>query len=91
MNIYSDFYQIALKYLKDTKANINNSLIMTGDLNIRDNIWDPLFSHYPVYHDTLTDITESLNICLSKATNQVSTRYADNSNILNLVIDLMFL
>ena len=38
MNIYSDSSQIALKYLKDTKANINNTLIMTGDFNIRDNI-----------------------------------------------------
>ena len=82
---------MALKYLKDTKANINNALIITGDFNIRDNIWDPFFPHYLVYNDTLTDITEYLNIWLSKATNQVPTRYADNSNVLNLVIDLMFL
>ena len=82
---------MALKYLKNTKANINNALIMTGDFNIRDNIWDPFFPHYLVYNDTLTDITEYLNICLYKATNQVPTRYADNSNVLNLVIDLMFL
>ena len=82
---------MALKYLKNTKANINNALIMTGDFNIRNNIWDSLFPHYSVYNDTLTDITDSLNICLSKATNQVPTRYTDNSNVLNLVIDLMFL
>ena len=91
MNIYSDSSQMALKYLKNTKANINNALIMTGDFNIRNNIWDSLFPHYSVYNDTLTDIADSLNICLSKATNQVSTRYTDKSNVLNSVINLMFL
>jgi len=38
MNIYSDFSHSALKYLKDTKVNINNLLIMTGDFNIRDQL-----------------------------------------------------
>ena len=59
MNIYSDSSQMALKYLKNTKVNINNVLIMTGDFNIRDNIWNILFSYYLVYSDTLTDITDS--------------------------------
>ena len=36
INIYSDLSQSALKYLKDTKININNIFIMTGDVNIRD-------------------------------------------------------
>ena len=36
INIYSDLSQSALKYLKDTKININNVFIMTGDVNIRD-------------------------------------------------------
>jgi len=36
MNVYSDSSQMTLKYLKDTEANINNILIMTGDFNIRD-------------------------------------------------------
>jgi len=62
MNIYSDSSQMALKYLKNTKANINNAFIMTGDFNIRDNIWDSLFPHYSVYNDTLIDIADSLNI-----------------------------
>ena len=48
MNIYSDSSQMALKYLKDTKANINNALIMTSDFNIRDNIWDPLLLWQPL-------------------------------------------
>jgi len=70
MNIYSDFSQMALKYLKNTKSNINNALIITSDFNIEDNIWNSLFSHYSVYNDTLTDITNFLNICLYKATYQ---------------------
>jgi len=48
MNIYSDSSQMALKYLKNTKANINNALIMTSDFNIRDNIWDPLLLWQPL-------------------------------------------
>jgi len=64
---------------------------MTGDFNIRDNIWYPLFSHHSVHSDTLVDITDSLNICLSKAANQAATRYVNNPNKLNSVIDLMFL
>jgi len=36
LNIYSDSSQIALKYLKNTKAYIDNVLIMIGNFNIRD-------------------------------------------------------
>jgi len=38
MNIYSDSFQSALKYLKDTEANIWNILIMFGNFNIRNNL-----------------------------------------------------
>ena len=38
MNIYSHSSHSALKYLKDTKVNILNLLIMTGNFNIRDSI-----------------------------------------------------
>jgi len=64
---------------------------MTGDFNIRDNSWDPLFPHYSSHCNTLTDIADSLNLCISKSTNQVPTRYSDNLNNSNLVIDLIFL
>ena len=37
INVYSDSFQMASKYLKDIEVNINNILIMTGDFNIRDN------------------------------------------------------
>ena len=36
MNVYSDSFQSALKYLKNIEVNINNVLIITGDFNIRD-------------------------------------------------------
>ena len=38
INIYSDSSQLALKYLKDTKTNIHNVIIMTGNFNIRDSL-----------------------------------------------------
>ena len=43
MNVYSDSSNTALKYLKDTEANINNVVLMTGDFNIRDSLWDSSF------------------------------------------------
>jgi len=91
INIYSDSSQTALKYLKNTETNINNVLIMTGDFNIRNNSWNSLFPHHSSYYSTLTDIVNSLNLYISKSTNQVPTRYSDNQNDLNLVIDLIFL
>ena len=36
INIYSDDHQLALKYLKDTKVNIHNMLIMSNNFIIRD-------------------------------------------------------
>jgi len=91
INIYSDSSQIALNYLKDTEANINNVLIMTGNFNIRDSFWDPLFPNYLTYSDILTDIADFLNLGISSTMVQVPTRYADNLNDSNSVIDLMFL
>jgi len=38
MNIYSDAFHSALKYLKNTEVNINNLILMTGDFNIRDSL-----------------------------------------------------
>jgi len=43
MNVYFNSSHSALKYLKDTEMNINNLLIMTGDFNIRDSLWDLFF------------------------------------------------
>ena len=37
LNIYLDDNQNTLKYLKNTRVNLNNILIITEDFNIRDN------------------------------------------------------
>ena len=64
---------------------------MAGDFDIRDNSWDPSISFHSVYSDLLTDVANFLDLLLSNPTNQVSTRYLDNTNDSNLIIDLMFL
>ena len=65
MNIYSDSSQSALKYLKDTEANICNVLVMTGDFNIRDSLWDPLYPHHSTHSNYLFEITDSFNLGIS--------------------------
>ena len=57
--------------------------------NIRDNDWDLFYPHHSVHTDILREITNNLDWFTS--INQVPTRYTDNSNKSNLVIDLMFL
>jgi len=72
-------------------VNINNILIMIGNFNIRDSIWDPNFLYYSIHSNLLTDIVDSMNLCLLRLTNPVPTKYLDNQNNSNLVIDLMSL
>jgi len=91
INVYSNSCQTALKYLKDTKANISKILIMARDFNIRDSSWDSSFPHHSIYCDFLNNIADSMDLCMFKATNHVPTRYLDNQNNSNSVIDLMFL
>jgi len=91
MNVYSDSSYSALKYLKDIEVNIHNLSIITSDFNIHDSHWDPFFPYHSTISDDLIIITDSFNLDLSISTNQVLTRYLDNVNDSNLVIDLMFL
>ena len=91
MNIYSDSSHLALKYLKDTEVNIWNMLIITGDFNIQDSLWDPAFLHHSTISDNLLIIVDSFDLSLLTSTNQFLTRYTDNPNGSNSVLDLMFL
>ena len=78
INLYSDLSQSALKYLKNTKVSINNVLIMTGNFNIRDNIWDSGFSHHSQHSFVLFNIADSFHLELSRPTEQIPTRYFNN-------------
>jgi len=64
MNVYSDSSHSAIKYLKDTEINICNLLVMTGDFNICDSLWDPLFLHHSSISDDLIIIADSFNLNL---------------------------
>jgi len=69
LNVYSDLSHTALKYLKDTEANINNVVLMTGDFNIRDSLWDSSFPFHSSISDDLIIVTDSFNLALSSPTN----------------------
>ena len=91
LNVYLYNQQNVLKYLKNTKINLNNILIMKQDFNIRDSDWDSSYSYYLSYSGILREIADNLNLDLSTPINPVSTQYMDNSQNSNLVIDFMFL
>jgi len=91
MNVYSDSSHTALKYLKDTEVNIENVLLMTGDFNIRDSLWDSAFPFHSSVSNDLIIIADSFNLSLSTPNNPCPTRYSDMAGEANLVINLMFL
>ena len=91
MNIYSNSSHSVLKYLKNSETNIQNLLIITGNFNIWDSIWDPFFPYHSSISDNLIIIADLFNLDLSVSTNPVSTRYSDTTGKLNSVIGLMFL
>ena len=91
MNVYSDSSHIALKYLKDTEANIDNIVLITGDFNIRDSLWNLSFPFHSSISDDLIIIVDSFNLVLSTPTNSCPTRYSDTAEESNSIIDLIFL
>jgi len=60
---------MALKYLKNTEVNLQNILVITGDFNIQDSLWDPDYPFHLSHSDLLFDITDSFNLGLSEPTN----------------------
>ena len=60
---------MALKYLKDIEVNIDNILVMTGDFNIRDSLWNSLFPHHSFISDDLLLIADFFQLVLLMPTN----------------------
>ena len=76
MNIYSDSSHSVIKYLKDTELNIRNLLIMTGDFNIHNSLWDPLYSFHSSISNDLFVIADSFNLFLSFPTEQYCSNHS---------------
>jgi len=91
LNVYSDLSYTALKYLKDTEANIDNVVLMMDDFNTRDSLWDSSFPFHSSTGNDLIIIADSFNLSLSSLTNLCPTRYSDTAGELNFIINLMFL
>ena len=91
INIYSNSNQTTLQFLCQNVINLDNTIIMTGNFNIRDNDWDPNFCYYSIYADDLITIADSLGLELSPLLDPSLTRFADNLHNSNSVIDLIFL
>jgi len=88
INIYSD---TILQVLQQNMVNINNTIILTGDFNIRDSNWDPSFRHHFSHTNDLITIADSLGLKLSPPLNPSPTRFANNLRDTNSIIDLVFL
>jgi len=91
INIYSDDNQSALYFLNQNIINLNNTVVITGNFNIRDNDWDPNYPYHFVYTKDLLTLAESLGLDLSPPINPGPTRFADNPCDTNSVIDLAFI
>ena len=64
---------------------------MAEDFNIRDSLWDSSFPHHSFISNNSIIIADLFHLSLLSSINQVPTKYANNSNNTNLVINLMFL
>jgi len=91
INIYSDSNQSAFHALRNNIANLGKTVLITGNFNIRDSDWDPNYHHYLTHTEDLITIADSLSLELSPPVNPGPTRFTDNPNDSNSVLDLVFL
>ena len=91
INVYSDSNQTALRVLQNNIRNIRNTVIMTGDFNIRNSDWDPNIQYHSIHTEDLMFIADSLDLELATPINPGPTRFADNQHDTNSVLDLVFM
>jgi len=62
INVYSNSNQTALQFLSQNIVNLNNTIIMTDNFNIRDSNWNPNFHHYSIHTNNLFTLADSLGL-----------------------------
>jgi len=55
-----------------------NVIIMVGNFNIRDSLWNLNFSFYSSHSDTLFNVVDSFFLEISKPIENLPTRFSDN-------------
>jgi len=91
INVYSNDNQNALQVLNCNIIDLNDTVVITGNFNIRNNNWDPNYPHHSIYTEDLFTVAESLGLDLLPPLNPSPTRFADNLYDTNSVIDLVFI
>ena len=91
INVYLDNNQTALHVLQNNIRNIRNTIVITGNFNIRDYNWNPNYLHYSTHIEVLNLVADSLKLELFLFSNPGPTKYTDNPRDTNSVLDLVFL